>query len=79
MPFRKNVINPLTGKQETGTELDIVKSNQSVIELELEDGTLMRIKQSIIGVVRLDNKNEKGEDVYDIDGNIKIDIIPAEE
>ncbi len=79
MSFKKTLTNPQTGKTETGTELDIVTSKPSVIELELEDGTCMRIKHSVIGVIRLDDKNEKDEDVYNLECNMKIDIIPAEE
>ncbi|MCY4149584.1 MAG: hypothetical protein OXF73_09625 [Gammaproteobacteria bacterium] len=79
MSFRKNRDNVQTGEPETGTVLDIVEASEPVIRLRLEDGTLVRIKQSILEVMRMDRKNEKGEDVYNFEGSMTIRVIPVEE
>ncbi len=79
MPFRKTMINPQTQKEETGTVLDIIESNEPIIRIKLEDGTLVRIKQSIIEAVRMDQKNENGEEVYNFDCNMIVRVIPVEE
>lgn len=79
MSFRKSRINPQTHEKETGTVMEIVQSNEPIINLELEDGTRVRIKQSILEVMRMDERNERGEEVYSIEANVSTNIIPAEE
>ncbi len=44
MAFRKKRVNPETGETEVVTVLEIVEAHEPMIRLELEDGTLIRVK-----------------------------------
>ncbi len=78
MPFRKTVIDP-DGNKQTGTVLEIVESSEPIIRLKLEDGTLVRAKQTILEVMRMDGNNGKGEDLYNFECNMTVRVIPVEE
>ncbi|MCY4051934.1 MAG: hypothetical protein OXF60_10650 [Gammaproteobacteria bacterium] len=77
MSYRKTIINQQTGKEETGTVLDIIESSEPIIRLKLENGTLVRIKQSIFEVILMDQKNDKGQDMYNFECNMATKIIKA--
>lgn len=79
MAFKKDITNPVTGKIETGTVLEIVDSHEPMIRLELEDGTLIRAKQSILEVVRMDGKNKEGNDVYTFESSLAVRVTPKED
>ena len=79
MAFKKDIANPVTGKTETGTVLEIVESQEPMIRLKLEDGTLIRVKQSILEVVRMDKKNDNGDDVYSFQSNMAISVTSKED
>ena len=79
MSYKKTVFNKQTNKKEVGTVLEIIEAKQPIIELKLEDGTLIKIKSSILEVMRLDQKNDKGEYLYNVEGNMKMEFIHNEE
>lgn len=58
---KRVTIQSAFGKRE-GTEVEVIDSNEQAFYVTLEDGTTLKMKPSIIQVVRLD-------DLWDIDGN----------
>jgi len=79
MAYKKTIINQQTGKKETGTVLEIVEARQPIIHLTLEDGNLVKVKSSILEIMRLEQKNEKGEYQYRVDGDMRIEFSHNEE
>jgi hypothetical protein len=62
---------------EIGTLMDVTDSKEPWSEYTLEDGTKIRLKQTLVNVIRLDNrKNSNGEPVYSIQSQPTISIIP---
>ena len=60
------------GKSE-GIEVDITNSNERVSELTLEDGTILKIKPSIIRVIRLDGHwDPEGNPLYNVTGQFTV-------
>ncbi|MGB8412312.1 MAG: hypothetical protein WCE23_05750 [Candidatus Binatus sp.] len=53
---------PYMGKMVDGMDVPITESNERWSEITLEDGTMLRVKQSVAAVVRLDGQ-------YDLEGN----------
>jgi len=63
MPERKTSVRlQPTGEMADGSEVPIDLSTERWSEIRLEDGVVVRIKASVMSVVRLDNR-------YDQDGN----------
>ena len=79
MSYRKNRADPLTGKQRSGTVLEITDSSEPVTRLTLEDGTLVRLKVSIVEIMRMDEPDENGKVAYDINANLTATFVPPEE
>jgi len=77
MSIRKTVIDPASGKEQTGTVIDIVSANEPMVSLKLSNGTEIRIKHSITEVVLLDEKDPNGEPVYNFSANMNIQVYPA--
>ena len=50
----------------TGTVLDVVESIEPMIRLKLEDGTLVRLKISVIEVMRMDEPGKDGKPTYNL-------------
>lgn len=60
---RTKVPNPMaTGGISEGWEVSVKESTERWSEVTLEDGTVLRVKPSVIGAVRMDN-------MYDAEGN----------
>jgi len=53
---------PFMGKVMDGVEVPVEESTERWSEITLEDGTIIRVKQSIASVVRVDGQ-------YDMEGN----------
>jgi hypothetical protein len=53
---------PFGGKMVDGTDLSIVESKEAWGQYTLEDGSVIRVKVSVMGVVRMDGQ-------YDNQGN----------
>lgn len=53
---------PYMGKTVNGVEVPISESNEKWSEITLEDGTVLRVKQTVASVIRLDGQ-------YDLEGN----------
>ena len=79
MAFKKKRVNPQTGETETVTVLEIVESSEPAALLKLEDGTLIRAKSSVVEVVRRDEKDANGKDIYDLQGNMTISVTSKED
>ena len=79
MAYRKNVPHPQTGEQRSGTVLDITESSEPVIRLKLEDGTLVRIKISVIEIMRMDELDTNGKPAYDINAQLMANFVPRED
>jgi hypothetical protein len=59
-----------------GTLVKIVQSDEPWSEYSLEDGTRLRMKQTIVNVVRLDEKDDNGEPIYSIQSQQTLSVIP---
>lgn len=79
MAFRKNRPQPQTGEMQSGTVLDIVESSEPVARLKLEDGTLVRLKISVIEVMRMDQPGANGKPAYELNANLTANFVPPEE
>lgn len=67
----KRVEGP-SGKLE-GIEVDITSSNEQVSELRLEDGTVLKVKPSIIQVVRsVSQWDFEGNPIYNVRGQFTV-------
>jgi hypothetical protein len=65
--------------QETGTLVNVVKTDEPWSEYVLEDGTKLRMKQTVINVVRLDDKDDNGNPMYSIQSQQTLFVIPQVE
>ena len=79
MSYRKNRANPLTGEQQSGTVLEITDSSEPVTRLTLEDGTLVRLKVSIVEIMRLAAPADNGTVAYELKANLPAHFVPPEE
>ena len=52
------------GKIHNLTEIDFEPGTESWIEYKLSDGTMMKLKTSLVSVARSDVHNERGEPFY---------------
>jgi hypothetical protein len=71
------ILNP-DGKiiEEVGTLVEVVQSKEPWSEYELEDGTKLRIKQTVVNVIKLDRVSDSGVPVYFIQSQQTVSIIP---
>jgi hypothetical protein len=74
VPFR----NPDgSTSQEIGTLMETSTSEEAWSVYTLADGTKIRLRQTLVQAVRLDNKkNQNGEPVYSIQSQPTISVIP---
>ena len=79
MSYRKSRPHPQTGEQQNGTVLEIMESSEPITRLTLEDGTLVRVKVSIVEVMRLDQPDANGKAVYDLTANLATSFVTPEE
>lgn len=57
-----------------GTEVQILKQTEPWSEYDLEDGNKLRVKQIVLKVIRLDNKDDLGNPIYITKGQNIVDI-----
>jgi hypothetical protein len=63
--------------QEIGTLMDVTDSKEPWSEYTLGDGTKIRLKQTLVNVVRLDNrKTPTGDPVYVVQSQQAVSFIP---
>jgi hypothetical protein len=63
--------------QEIGTLMEVTDSKEPWSEYTLEDGTKIRFKQTLVNIIRLDNKkNLNGDPVYVVQSQQTMSIIP---
>lgn len=66
-----------SASHEIGTIMEIKESKEPWSEYTLEDGTKIRTKQTVINIVKLDNKKDaNGDDIYVIQGQQTISMLP---
>ena len=66
-----------TVSQEIGTLMEITNSEEPWSEYILEDETKIRFKQTLVNIIRLDNKkNPNGDPVYVVQSQQTMSIIP---
>jgi hypothetical protein len=65
-----------TVTSEIGTLVKVVEANEPWSEYSLEDGTKLRMKQTIINVVRLDDKDDNGNPLYSIQSQQILSVVP---
>ena len=59
--------------------MDIFESNEPMIRLTLEDGTLVRVKVSINEVARLDQPGPDGKPEFVVNANLTANFVLPEE
>jgi hypothetical protein len=75
--MRVPIFNPDgTVSQKTGTLVQVNRANEPWSEYILEDGTKLRMKQTIVNVVKLDDTNDSGDPVYSIQSQQTLSVIP---
>ena len=79
MSYRKSRPHPQTGEQQSGTVLEIMEASEPITRLTLEDGTLVRLKVSIVEIMRMDEPDANGKAVYDINANLTANFVSPEE
>ena len=79
MSYRKTRSHPLTGEQQKGTVLEIVDSTEPVTRLKLEDGTLVRLKISVVEIMLMDDPGPDGKPAYELNASLSANFVPPEE
>ncbi len=79
MAYRRKKPHALTGEDQRGTVLEIAEASEPIIRLTLEDGTLVRVKVSILEVMRMDEPDQNGNLVYDIQANLTSTFISPDQ
>jgi hypothetical protein len=76
MAERKVKVPLPTGQVAEGSEVSIDTSTDRFCDVQLEDGTVFRIKPNIISVVRVDNQYDaEGNPLYLIKSNAIINLV----
>jgi hypothetical protein len=60
-----------------GQNMEIVEAKEPWSEYILEDGTKIRAKQPVVCIVKLDQKASNGTDVYVMQGQTIMHVIPT--
>ena len=79
MSYRKTRPHPQTGEQQNGTVLEIVESSEPVMRLKLEDGTLVRLKMSVVEIILMDDPGPNGKPAYEVNANLAAIFVPPGE
>jgi hypothetical protein len=59
-----------------GESMDIIENKEPWSEYVLEDGTKIKAKQTVVSIVKLDQKNPDGTSVYVLQGQPVMFVIP---
>lgn len=71
---------PYMGRMADGMDVPIESSTEKWSEITLEDGTVIRIKQSVAAVLRIDGEwDAEGNPVYVVKGAPAIAIVHVDE
>jgi hypothetical protein len=62
--------------QEIGTVVNVVHSDEPWSEYILEDGSKLRIKQTVVNVVKLDKTADNDEPIYSIQSQQTLSVLP---
>lgn len=73
VPFMKD--GKLAGTK-TGELVNIVRQSEPWSEYVLDDGTVIRTKQTVLKLVRMDEPDAKGKPIYSMQSQPIIDVIP---
>jgi hypothetical protein len=66
-----------TVSQEIGTLMEVTDSREPWSEYILADGTKIRFKQTLVNIIRLDDKrNPNGDPIYVVQSQQTMSIIP---
>jgi hypothetical protein len=79
MGDRVKILVPNQGGNMTeaiGQNMEIVEAKEPWSEYVLEDGTKIRAKQPVVSIVKLDQKASDGTDVYVMQGQTIMHVIP---
>lgn len=71
---------PIMGKLVDGVEVPVEESTERWSELKLEDGTIIRVKQSVAAVIRVDGQwDMEGNPMYIIKSAPAVAIVQVDE
>ena len=74
MERRKKIQDP-SGNWVEGVQIDIEESIERFSELKLRDGTILKVKMSVIEAIRLDDKkDEDGNPTYILKSQNIVDV-----
>ena len=79
MSYRKTRPHPQTGEQQSGTVLEIAESSEPVTRLKLEDGTLVRLKISVVEIMLMDDPGPDGKPAYELNASLAANFVPPGE
>ncbi len=74
-PLRKTILDPATGKKQTGTLMDVVKAEEPFVKLFLANGVSIQIKPSISEVLLLDEPGQDGKPAYNFTINMALNVL----
>jgi hypothetical protein len=63
-------------KEAIGENMEIIEVKEPWAEYMLENGTKIRAKQAVVSIVKLDEKTPDGADVYVMQGQTMMQVIP---
>ncbi len=78
MAIRTKVRDEETGQEKDGTVVQIVSAKEPFQEIELEDGTVIRIRQTVTEAVRLDEPGPDGGPSYNFSMNATVNVYPPD-
>jgi hypothetical protein len=68
-----------SGATKDAMAIDVVKATEPWMEYELEDGTVLRARTTVVDVIRVDGEYDPdGNPVYQIRGNATMSVIAPE-
>jgi len=65
-------------KMQTGELVNIIEQNEPWSEYKLEDGTLIKTKQTVLQIVKMEELDPIGNPVYSIQTQPNLVVIPNE-
>jgi hypothetical protein len=70
---------PGSGVTKDAVAVEVVKATEPWTEYELEDGTVLRARTTVVDVIRVDGEYDlDGNPVYQLRGNATMSVIPPE-
>jgi hypothetical protein len=74
------VINPIDGRPIEGFEVPVLESTERWTDVKLEDGSLLRIKPSVLSAIRIPGQfDQEGNPMYMLRANNAMMVVEAKD